>query len=160
MQIFWDLDGCIRDLAAPLHGGASPLSWSQPLPNGWDICAWINDNKEILALCPPTQYYCIARALPSISIISAQPEGWRPFTSAWIHKHFNMATTTVTYVDSGEEKLDLLGASDLLVEDYPLFSNYSQIILIDHPYNQGVVAPYKRVYDKCQLVRVLKEAHS
>jgi len=154
-MIYWDLDGCIRDLASPLHGGSAPMSWSQPLPNGWDICAYISDNKHILTECPPTEYYGVAKGLPSISIISCQPESWRPFTTRWIRKHFDMATTDITYVDNGRDKLALLAPEDLLIEDYPLFEDYSQIILLNQPYNREVLAPYVRIYDKIHLATFL-----
>jgi hypothetical protein len=66
-----------------------------------------------------------------------------------------MATTDITYVDNGRDKLALLAPEDLLIEDYPLFEDYSQIILLNQPYNREVLAPYVRIYDKIHLATFL-----
>jgi len=154
MPIKFDLDGIIRDLCLYI-GGGFPDNWHDPLPNGVKLMEHIKADLSLLFSAPTTEYYPVIRELQRVDIITCQPESWRPYTMAWITKHFNFFSTDVQFVNDAEEKLALLKEGDLLVEDYPFFNDYSKIILIDYPYNRNVTGEVARVKNPDELRALL-----
>lgn len=152
-RIVWDLDGVLRDLtagiASHLGGPYDPQAWNEEVLPGVDLCTFIDRHPSILVASPPTEYLPIAG--PSPTILTVQPLHWIPWTREWLRRHIPGAR--VRYCQRMEEKLDLLGPGDLLVEDYPGFSSYDRIVLVDRPYNRGVEA--RRAKGAGELVGVL-----
>jgi hypothetical protein len=52
-------------------------------------------------------------------------------------------------------KLPLLKVNDLLIEDYPFFNDYSQVLVIDRLYNRDIKLQHKRIKSPSQLINEL-----
>ena len=139
-MIHFDLDGVCRSLT---HHFKEPfLDYNQSV-NGMGFCEYIDTDLSLLESAPPTPYLPIVREYPYINILTCQPEHWRKPTQRWIDEH--LCRTNVIYFDSPKDKLAYLQdrPGDVLVEDYPFFESYKQIVLIDYPYNRCAVAPVR-----------------
>jgi hypothetical protein len=96
----------------------------------------------------------VAKLFYPIHVVSAQPDHWRRHTSAWLDKHIPDAR--VKYLTDTHHKLRYLDAGTrVLVEDYPFYSSYRDIILVDRPYNQGIEVP-RRVHNPEELLTELR----
>lgn len=157
-KIYFDLDGVIRDLHQAVLGKPADTeeNWFC-YKDGVDYCSIIDNNKKLLLDAPPTRYYSVVKSLPFISIVTCQPEPWRQFTCSWIYKYFDPFRCKVNFVNHGSEKLALLSENDLLIEDYPLFTDYGKIVLIEYPYNKNVTGCYARINSPDGLDKFLRE---
>ena len=141
-KIWWDLDGTLRDLALAVWG-VEPEHWNKRDASGRNTIDIVNDNLFLLEKAPPTEYLRAVNG-KRITILSAQLPHWTPYTRNWLYRW--IPNCTVIYTETGEEKLPILEAHDaLLVEDHPNLSDYSRILLIDHPYNRHVINPLRRI---------------
>jgi len=147
-RFFFDLDGVLRSLTAAC--GYDPQSWNE-ICHGLPVCEYINRNLGLLVSAPETEY-CHLVAEKEITVLTVQPLHWIPYTRFWIEDHLPLAT--VKWCQHPSEKLEYMQEGDLLVEDYPHFSDYSKIIVIDRPYNR-TVKPYKRVRTPEELKGIL-----
>jgi hypothetical protein len=129
---FFDLDGVLRDLVSACQ--YSPQSWDDPC-HGLPVCEYINQHLELLASAPETEYCHLVADLP-ITILTVQPLHWIPYTRLWIKNHLPFAN--VKWCQHPLEKMGYLKEGDWLIEDYPLYENNSQIIMIDRAYNRDV----------------------
>lgn len=154
-MIHFDLDGVIRDLCKSTLG-KQPTSWFQKI-DGKDICQIIEENLDVLVNSKPTEYYESIVKLKKISIITAQPIHWREKTKNWILDHFKYNDIYLTFVEDGKKKLELLGENDIIVEDFPLFDDYSKVCLIDRPYNREVKGEVLRIYKPEELQKFILE---
>jgi len=150
MSIYFDLDGVIRDLVKAI--GYNPQTWDDPLPDGRSLYQFFDDNPDALLSAPPTEYYGVIRDR-EIVIFTCQPERWIKNTLAWITIYLPKATPVI--FQKPEDKLKLLNG--YLVEDYPNFSDYSKVILIDKPYNSHIENCYARVWTPDGLRDILRE---
>lgn len=149
-KIYFDLDGVIRDLSGYV-GGGEPDNWQDPMPNGRRLMEYVEANLECLYECPATKYYYIIRRLPFVRILTCQPEAWRSYTVCWIQEHFEWGRYDIDFVDHADEKLKMLLPGDILIEDYPMFKDYSQIALIDYQYNRNVEGEIIRIREPEEL---------
>jgi hypothetical protein len=133
-MIYFDIDGVVRDLLTLM--GANPQHWDFE-HNGETLIQFYDRYLYRLRVAPVTEYYdTITQFTDNPTFITRCKESWRLPTHDWLSAHF--ATFRCIFVNEPEEKLNWLQEGDFLVEDYPGFSDYSQIILIDTPYNQNV----------------------
>jgi len=154
-MIALDLDGVLRDLnhyMVAFYGGGYPSKWEWRY-GGRDICTAI-EHSDALIKSPPTDYFKHLLKYTDdhvATIMSMQPLEWRPQTNAWIHKH--MGHVDVIYFDTLVAKKSYVDSHPMfrLVEDYPYFNSYDNVILIDYPYNRNADAPV-RVKDAVNLV--------
>jgi hypothetical protein len=153
VKIFWDLDGVLRDLCTPIFGH-EPSVWHHINEQGKDAVDIIEADLCILATAPPTEYfdYVVQNHAP-IHLVTHQKEHWRPFTIEWF-KQFLDIPFIVNYVRP-EHKLDFVGEGNYIVEDYPMFSDYSKVILVDRMYNRHIKSPI-RVRNIKELEDILK----
>lgn len=149
-KIFFDLDGVIRNLTAGI--GYDPQSWNEPLPDGSNLYQFVNKNPNILLSAPPTEYWPLL-CEKEITIFTCQPDLWVQNTLIWISIYLKNATTVI--FQKPEDKLKVLNSA-FLVEDYPFFKDYSNIILIDRPYNRNVNC-CRRVQTTQELENFLNE---
>ncbi len=156
-MIYFDLDGVIRGLSHDLRNGRNPLSWSELLPNGEDLCEHIDKNLHVLLSAPVTPYFDVIEEFPYIHIITNQRPTWKENTLAWIDKYLGHKRPVVHFVKDFNEKMGFLGEKDLIVDDYPFFKDNSKVILVDYPYNRNVKNPYRRVKTAAELEDVLYE---
>uniref|UniRef100_A0A6M3XKE3 5' nucleotidase n=1 Tax=viral metagenome TaxID=1070528 RepID=A0A6M3XKE3_9ZZZZ len=143
-NIFWDLDGVLRNLTYKFLG--SPFTqgevdgWERTNDKGQDVVSFVDNNLEVLTDAPECEYMEVARLFSPIHVVSAQPDSWRRHTSAWLDAHIPDAR--VKYLTDTHHKLYYLDAGfRVLVEDCPLYASYRDIILIDRPYNQDITVP-------------------
>ena len=142
MNIHFDIDGCIRDLTTPLYG-FDPPEWDFK-QNNKGLVKLIYEDLTILETALATKYTKLVALLPEIHLISCQPKEWQPYTIRWIGANLPVENTSWTFVSTPEEKLALIADRGcLLVEDYPKFSSYENIILIHHEYNRGVECKFR-----------------
>ena len=158
-MIFFDLDGVIRDLTYYIRGTEPRTDWHGILPNGETVGQYIDNNLNTLITAPPTPYLDVIKQLKQITILTNQPGPWQYRTLAWIEDHFYGNKIDVFFVKKMKDKMSYLHDGDLLVEDYPHYDNYSQIVLIDHPYNRNVKNPYLRITSPDQLALFLACAY-
>ncbi len=143
MKYVFDLDGVIRDLNTPVFG-LEPPEWNHK-PNGKDLADIIDENQMCLVTAPPTEYGDVIRQYIEHTpgkhkIITCQAEHWRFDTALWIDSYFQGIgyKIDVFYVDSIQEKLQMLFDNETLIEDYPYFDDYEKIVLVNRAYNQGI----------------------
>jgi len=153
-MIFWDIDGTVRDIHSPVYGkNVVPLNWDSKT-NGIDFCDYIDNNLQLLENAPPTEYYKIVCQYKKPHFLTRQPLPWIPYTTKWLKNHFE--NFIVDFIPEIEDKLDFIGPDDYIIDDYPKFSDYSQIILVDYPYNSHVFCKY-RVKSPSELKKILAE---
>jgi len=141
-QLFIDVDGVVRNLDYSVLGEHSSI-WAIKV-EGLSFVEYVNRHKEKHLVDTPETEYCPALKLwykltgpTSFKFLTAQPEEWRPYTSKWLEDRF--PGCSIVYVNNPTEKASLLAMSNgLLIEDYPFFKDYKNIVLIDRPYNQKV----------------------
>jgi hypothetical protein len=153
-NIFWDLDGVLRNLT---HGfnGEWPKTWIDINKDGLNIYEWVDANLNVLELAPVTEYMEIAMMCDPLHIVSCQPDAWRPYTSRWLDKHLPYAK--VKYMTDTNDKLKyLVSGKRILIEDYPNFIDYSHVIVIDRPYNRSIELPHIRAHNPSGLLTMLE----
>ena len=145
LSLFWDLDGVLRNLHKEVLS-EDPKTWDWK-KNGKSLVEIVDENRNMLVDADPTKYFNLASSLPDISILTRQPDPWRDLTMKWLDTHFLKTRVYLTFVESMEEKIKLLKKypKTFLIDDFPGFSDYSRVILIDHAYNKKVKKPYRRV---------------
>jgi len=154
MKLYWDLDGVLRDLTKLVFKHI-PQDWYHK-ENNEDIFEKINKDLTVLKKSPATEFYKVAIKFPFIKILTCQPEHWKPFTKQWIEKHFSSIVHSVKYLNHQEEKINIIkNENAFLIDDFPFFSDYSRVILIDYPYNRNVRAKI-RIRNSKQLDELLK----
>jgi len=155
--IYFDIDGVLRALDKELWG-SERKSWDGNFVGGVDVCTFLDAHPEVLFSAPPTEYLKSVKNFYTfygftLYLMSYQTENWRSNTEKWLKKHLNGIKYKVTYVTNLEDKLKLLRNNDLLIEDYPNFSDYSKIIIVDRKYNRHVKGV--RVKTAKQLLNLL-----
>ena len=158
INLFWDLDGVLRNLTAAIskHIGCEfkPMLWDDQVLSGIGICQYIDLYPELLVTSPETEFCEEARYEKDMVILTYQPFNWISYTKEWIKNHF--PNSTVKFCQHPDEKLSIIKNKNiLLIEDYPYFSDNSQIIIIDHLYNWHVKDCYARVKSVEELQKLI-----
>ena len=153
--IYFDLDGVLRDLCTATIGRQA-TSWDEKV-DGEGIIDIVNRGKSVLYTAQPTEYIKVFNEYDfgmTPCIMTRQLDSWKVYTEQWI----NLWITQDHYIKfvGHESKLIYLKEGDLLVEDYPGFEDFSQIALVDRPYNWDVIAN-RRIYKPRDLFRILDE---
>jgi len=152
-KIYWDLDGVLRDLHKVTFINR-PTHWGYT-ENGLDIFDIIGKDYTLLEKAPPTPFCKIAIKQPFVNILTHQPSSWILYTENWIKKYFSSISYNIIYVETRNQKIEIINKENAyLIEDCPLFNDYSRIILIDSPYNKNIKAKY-RVKTPKQLEQLL-----
>jgi 5'(3')-deoxyribonucleotidase len=158
-KIIFDLDGVLRDLLSIFRERFNVPQTSTWIftHNGKTIYDYIKEDYSVLYKAEPTQYLDVIKEYigkSKIEIWSYQPEDWIKYTKKWLNI-FLKDKYIIKYLNPEEKYRKLKENKDMfLVEDYPLFPDYSRIILIDTSYNQEV-KPFVRVKDKEELKTLL-----
>lgn len=137
INLFWDIDGTIRRLDKPTIGEELPY-WNYK-KNGVGFCTLVDNNLTILEKAQPYSYLNVLNKQKNAVVITHQPEKWKPYTERWLSKWVKIPYEII-YVDCIEDKLEYLENNDYLIDDYPLFSSYDNILLVDRLWNQEVKA--------------------
>lgn len=160
-KIVFDLDGVLRDLnfhLCKVFNSSYPTKWNWKYEKNKGICETIESNLKVLLNSPPTEYLKVVKKyFNNIEIWSYQSGKWKEYTLKWIKKYIGKNNYKIHFL-SPEEKRKRLDKNKnyILIEDYPLFSNYNRIILIDRPYNQNV-KKVERIKTINQLEKIIKK---
>lgn len=153
-MIYTDLDGILRELHLPVFGKV-PDSWYSLNNNKQNLVDYINQHMMILCNAKKTQF-CDKiygehfKKYDTLHIISHQHKHWIKYTDIWINNNLkkisNRNLIITTYTNSSNEKLKYLSDNDILIDDSPLFSDYSKIALIVYKYNEHILEKHKPYY--------------
>jgi hypothetical protein len=149
-MIYFDLDGVIRDLHGALNW--KPTKWEETI-KGVNFYEYIDSHPEVLLDANPTEYCEIIKQHNPL-IISAQPNNWRLLTLQWLVKHVPNLKGII-FTDTPNDKFKHVRPSDFLIEDCPRLKSYSNVILIDRPWNQDVKT-LNRIKTPSELDEVLR----
>ena len=148
MKIFFDIDGVLRDT-----NGILIKKYRLPYPTSWYANEWdklglniydlVAIDYNVLFEANPTKYFKIilnyGKNNGGLEIWSHQPPSWRPHTKKWLNKNLQGIKYKLRFLTPKQKAYRLSKIKDgLLVDDFPLFSNYDKIILVDYPYNRNV----------------------
>jgi hypothetical protein len=162
--IWWDLDGVLREIdkVGP-NADYNKMEQHDYYYKQWDeVKKWLDDIPDRLLELPPTEYcntvfrYYNRRA-QKMRIITCQPNNWRHFAIKWIHQRTDKAM--IYFTDTPKGKIEVMKdntANWVLIEDYPYFDSYDNIILIDRPYNQNVKCDI-RVHSPQELIAIVED---
>lgn len=157
MPVYWDLDGVLRELGTYVLG-YEPLSWDAKNKDGKTVIQIVNKCPEICMRCPESKYLPIVNEyLDKITIMTNQMTSWIPYTNQWLNNHIQIQYEVI-YTKSPMDKLARLKEGDVLVEDFPGFSNYNNIALIDRAYNRHLDVPL-RISNIDQLKTFINEMY-
>jgi len=150
-MIYTDIDGVLRDLCGA--AGINPIEWNCKIgPEEVSFIEFFSSNLMLLSIAKPTKYFDVIQMyhnyIKPVIILSAQLNPWKELTTTWVNKHFKSPPVTIFNSD----KLFYLGRNDILIEDSPNLSDYSQVILIDQLYNRKIKLPHVRVETPKQLL--------
>lgn len=161
-KIIFDLDGVLRDIISYLikrYDIKEPIEKWYWKHNGEDIYELIKkDGYEALTNAEPTNYLkSIIKNFDFLEIWTNQPDEWLPYTNKWIDESIRKNIDCEINILNSEQKEELLEYNDIyLVEDYPNFKNYENIILVDRLYNRNVECKH-RVKNGKELIKKIKE---
>ena len=99
----------------------------------------VNDDPTICAVTKPLEYLPVANSMPFVTFLSNQPLSWREFTLQWLERRMKTQWHAI-FVNSPRSKIEILNKNDLLIDDYPMFHDYSKVLLVDRPYNRDTKA--------------------
>jgi len=157
-NIFFDVDGVMRMLDTEVLGKQASR-WELKV-KGQYFVDYVSDNLHLLLTAPESEYCSVLKLWyeafgPSeVTFLTCQPKTWQAFTTYWLKRRF--PESKIIFVTKPEEKLSLIHHSNaLLVEDYPNFSSYKNIILVDRVYNRHIDSPLLRVKKPADLLQVL-----
>ncbi len=161
-KIVFDLDGVLRDIISYLEKRYNILIrewyWNHEKKDIYKLIK--EDNYRALIDAEPTDYLkSIIKNFDYLEIWTNQPDKWLPYTNKWIDENIKQYIDCEIKIMSSEqkEKLLVLDCDGIyLVEDYPNFKNYENIILVDRLYNRNVICKH-RVKNGKELINKLKE---
>jgi len=141
--VFVDVDGVVRDLETAVLGKDHDGGWAKEV-DGMPFLDYVTLHRDTLLVDTPETEYCKALqewsnlAGPrSFKFLTSQPDEWRPYTEKWLADRF--PGTPVIYVYKPKDKIEIIKKFDgILIEDYPFFESYDNIVLVDRPYNHKV----------------------
>ncbi len=138
-NIFWDLDGVLRNVLYRFHDGDID-NWDMKNGDGKTPVEHVEEGLDVLIEAPELEYIDLAREFSPLHIVSAQPDHWRPYTSVWLDNH--LPDARIKYLLDTQHKLRYLECrTRVLIEDCPLYPDYTHIILVDRPYNKNITVP-------------------
>ncbi len=141
-KVYWDLDGVLREFGTYVLG-YEPSYWDAINKDGKTVIELVNERPEICLECPESKYLPIVNEyLDKITIMTNQLPSWIPFTDKWLNNHIQIQYEVI-YTKNPGDKLARLKEGDILVEDFPNFPCYDNIVLIDRTYNKHVSAPLR-----------------
>ncbi len=138
--IFWDIDGPVRRLDKAVFKGETPDTWDQKTKNGRTLFQEVNATPELCLLSEPSEYLPLLNSMKRVTFLSNQPLKWQHYTLQWLNIYVRIPYKVV-FTKDWRDKMGYLKMNDFLIEDFPCFSSYDQIVLIDRPYNRHVVCP-------------------
>ena len=152
-KIVFDIDDVVRDLNKLITNrlGHNAENWEE----GHVIHDIVRCRPEVLVEAGETPYAEVVKKYVSCPLfLSNQASSWQPYTNIWLDNHFD--NYNVIYTNSFIEKEDLC-EEVILVDDFPAFSDYNNVALVDMSYNREVKQPLKRIKSPKDLMSLIKE---
>ena len=143
MRVVWDADGVIRDLISVLEQKYqfTVRHWSFSY-NGKDFWDMAKETPKLFLNAPVTEYYSIIKQCKCPTFWTVQREENKADTIKWLNKHF--PKYKVRFFKDFEHKYKAVQKSNvILIDDFPNFPSYENIILIDRNYNKETHAPIR-----------------
>ena len=155
-MIYFDFDGVIRNLTVTISDLIF-TDWDTQI-EGKSFLEYFNENLNLLLEASPTEYYLIIKDYQKeIVVMTHQADNWKDAFWQWMKTYFPERRIEVIFVEHINDKLGYLNQDDLLIEDYPNFDDYSQIILIKRPYNRNVENAFMFIDQPEQLQKFLED---
>jgi hypothetical protein len=158
LSIFrWDLDGVLKRLDIGALGREA-RTWDDT-ENGMDIVQHVNANLDILLYAPESEYLrpidnLYRESGQTLRILTSQREHWKLYKERWLADNLT-CDWEVEYSQGIQNKLRHMGADEYLIDDYPYFKNWNQILLVDRPYNRHVEVSV-RICSPDRLISTMK----
>lgn len=159
-MVYCDIDGVLRDLCGA--AGINPVTWDCKIGSEeLSFTKYFSANRELLVLAKPTEYLRTLQhyheCVEEIILLSSQPKSWQELTQVWVEKYFDRSVIILYTTDKLKY---LVNKNDVLIEDSPHLSDYSQVIVIDRPYNRTIKLPHFRVRNSAGLLfEMLRRFH-
>ena len=158
MKIFIDIDNVIRDIDTAVFGRRQ-RHWRIEVA-GLTFMEYVERNIDKILPNAPECEYCVPLrgwldlfGSGDLCFLSSQPDLWLPYTEQWLAERF--PNVPKMFVKQAEDKLPIIEKENaILIDDYPSFSSYERIVLIDRPYNKQVEAP-RRICNELEFLFVL-----
>lgn len=150
-HVICDVDGVVRNLNTVVKKVCETDSeWGVYE----DFSRVLRANPKYLSDSPPYQYVVdvINEFFNHIIFFTVQERDLEHYTIQFLNKHITVPYDVV-FFRNGENKLDALNTSSILIEDSPNFDDFSQIWLADKPYNKDINC--KRFHNKDTLLSLL-----
>ena len=141
-KVYIDVDNVIRDLESAVFGKPAE-KWYNKVGD-IHFVEYVTANKEKVLTDTPECEYCEAlqkwlKVVDPIGLafLSCQPDEWQPYTEKWLKKRF--PGMIYIFTKKPEDKLLVVDSQDgILIDDYPLYKDYSRIAIVDRLYNQNI----------------------
>ena len=141
-MIYVDIDQVVRNLLEPM--GIDRTRYYAVKSGGKTLVEFYDTSPELLETAPETEYCKIIRAYfkefkKTPIFITSCKVSWISPTTKWLDKHFHQGWRC-KWVKEPEEKIELVGKGDFIIEDYPAFPKefYKKVILIRRGYNEMI----------------------
>lgn len=163
IHIWWDLDGVLREIDRVGPGRDANQHQDDYYHKSWEkVKEWLDEKPGRLQSLPDTEYADTAFKYYNLRnekmrVITCQPGTWRHDTIKWIHSRTSNAI--IYFTDTPKAKIPMIIDSTkkwCLIEDYPFFDSYENIILIDRPYNKNVDA-HVRITSTRELIQIVED---
>lgn len=161
-KIVWDIDGVCRDLS-----GQVAEEFCLPVPKTWyfwekmghNIYDLVKKDRNILVRAKPTEYFNTINSFISqfkeVEFWTHQPDDWVEYTLKWLRMRVNVSNIKIVCLTPQQKYEGLLYFKEnLLVDDFPFFPTYDQIVLINQPYNKECNSKI-RIFNNEQLKLLL-----
>ncbi len=135
-RIVVDIDGVTRSLHEPLEEiyNISIDKWDY-VHNGKDFWTMIKENPNIWVDAPPTEYYGIIKKIKDLEFWTIQRPEYQEFTRIWLDKYFKKYKLRF-FKDFNDKFDNVIKENVILIDDFPDFPDYTNILLINRRYNQ------------------------
>jgi hypothetical protein len=163
-QIYFDLDGILRDLHTGVTG-TSPYkiyNWEWTNDDGMGFLDVVNNDLSLLLTAKPTKFFkAIMECTENLVILSHQAKEWRSNTTQWIYNNICIPydkRVNIIYVDSPKEKLNFVeNKHTILIDDYPFFERYTHVFLVCYPYNKHVKTCLGKIKTKQDMYNIINK---
>jgi hypothetical protein len=140
LTIFFDIDGVIRRLDLACFG-YEPSRWDEKNNDGLNVLQIVNKDPSICERCNPSEYLNFINSLDKAVFLSNQLVKWIPYTDRWLNRNVTTCYEVIYTNNNKFEYMDL--EKDFIFDDYPLFDNYNNVMLVDRKYNKDTIAPIR-----------------
>jgi hypothetical protein len=154
MRVIFDIDGVVRDLVSVLEQRYefTVHHWNF-MHDGKDFWDMAKEIPDLFVNAPPTKYYSIIKQCKCPTFWTIQKPEYRNPTITWLDNRFDKYKIRF-FRDFEHKQAEVYKKNVLLFDDFPNFTDYSKIMLIDTNYNKKTKAKV-RIKTPEQLQKIL-----